>query len=293
VLNAFREAAEYVEASARELERQLAYDDALAVASAPDLSAHAAHFDAMTLFGLDGVALARAPAEVTLDGRDFAFRDYFRGALELAAAGERRATLARAFRSEPYRAFEFALSAPLFDARGGPRGVLLALMSTRAAFGSFEIGRPERHEPITVVLGPRDVDRDQLGSPTAHERLFVLIHPRLERGQEVELPAAYSERLVRAFGARAAPAARLRSSRVAPIVIERYEDPLLPGEGPWLAAAAPVGHAGYIVLVQLRHADTLRANSALVARVVRHGTWLLVVIAGLCVGLLFVPKRLR
>ena len=71
--------------------------------------------------GTDGFLRAQSPlpAGGGVFGRSFAFRDYFRGARVLAAAGRRGAYLARTLRSESDGRFKFGLSAPVFDSTAG------------------------------------------------------------------------------------------------------------------------------------------------------------------------------
>jgi len=50
-------------------------------------------------------------------------------------------------------------------------------------------------------------------------------------------------------------------------VLEGYRDPVADEPGTWLAAFAPVGHTGFVVIVQTRENAVLAANTLLARRI--------------------------
>ena len=50
----------------------------------------------------------------------------------------------------------------------------------------------------------------------------------------------------------APPGEQFALDYVAPLKVKHYEDPIPGFEGPWLAALAPVGRTGFVVLVETR-----------------------------------------
>jgi hypothetical protein len=84
-----------------------------------------------------------------------------------------------------------------------------------------------------------------------------LAHPGLPDGQEYRVNSAISGNLVRTFGASAPPGEQFTLEYVAPVKVADYEDAVPGFEGKWLAAFAPVGKTGFVVLVQTRRSATL------------------------------------
>jgi serine/threonine protein kinase len=112
------------------------------------------------------------PGTASVLGRDYAFRDYFRGAMELAK--ENRAYVSRFFFSESDNDDEIAISFAVHDSAHRPAGVLAVLIRTGSALGSIEIGDP------AVLIGSRDRDR---GQSVLGPDLFCILASDLATGE--------------------------------------------------------------------------------------------------------------
>jgi hypothetical protein len=196
-------------------------------------------------------------------GRNFAFRDYFQGALRLAAlcvAGDlsRRPTpfvyVSRAFRSEANGALEFAFSTPLLQDDCTLQGVFVITFGAKAVFGAIRMEETslETERITTALVGPRGNDRGAGPDTPAPSRYTFLAHPGLDRGVEYPLDAPSPERLHHAFGAPAPPGEQFVLEYVPPLTERTYRDPVPGFAGEWLAALAPVGKTGFVVLVETR-----------------------------------------
>jgi serine/threonine protein kinase len=271
MLNQLREYADRVQRATVDISKHATYSDAAGLGLPPDLGVYASAFDGMTLFSTEGHALARWPLPVErLAGKSFKFRDYFKGADRLGLARTPATFVAPAYRSEPDGTFEFAFSAPVFDAAGIFRCVLLAMHGTDSTFGPVLINDPQSGR-VTVLLGPHGAERDDpVGDPPSGQ-VFMLVHPSLHHGDAEELPRKYADRLRRSFGASAAPGEQFATVSATPVVEDRYHDKLDTHGQRWLAAFAPVGSTGYVVLVQSRYEDAVRVSRILATRVLRAG----------------------
>jgi eukaryotic-like serine/threonine-protein kinase len=189
--------------------------------------------------------------------RSFAFRDYFRGAEQLAlrecesavshpADHERRAYLARAHVSESDGQFEFAVAAPICDEHGWA-GVIGGTIASNKVFGAVRLtdGQPGR---IAALLGPRDTERKDIGRPLPDGFTFI-VHPGLTPGREYQLGHPDPATIRSTFGI-PSPTSELRY--VEPLLASDYVDPVpyAAVSGPWSAALAPVDSSGFIVVVQ-------------------------------------------
>jgi hypothetical protein len=226
-------------------------------------------FDSLFVMAPDGRQRARTTGSSdSYLQRSFAFRDYFRGARALArsacaprssAEGTREPTayVARAYKSESDGQFEFAVSAPVCDARGWI-GVVVGSIRADAALGSVRLA-DERKAYVTALLGPRDNDRADGARPLPSGFTFVA-HPGLHPGQLIDLrrpePAWIREKLGIPNGS---PELRYAT----PLRVDDYVDPVF-ASGPWVATFAPVYDSGYAVVVQ-----SLRRNESAISRVLK------------------------
>jgi len=205
------------------------------------------------VMGKDGFLRAQAPFPTSggIFSRTFAFRDYFRGAQTLASTGHHAAYLARTVRSESDGKFKFGMSAPLFD-HGEWVGVLVALKDASSVFGDVQLVDPasDTHR-ITALLGPRDRERTDPSDAPPPAGLTFVVHPDLARPVEYVLGALVPA-FPAGFGASAQPGAQFSLRYVRPHRVHHYQDPPLGLGGGRLAAFAPVGETGYVVLVQTR-----------------------------------------
>jgi hypothetical protein len=111
---------------------------------------------------------------------------------------------------------------------------------------------------MTVVLGPLEFN----GRERAHETpsaFTVLAHPGLAQGEKQIVDRALSERLRLQFGG--SQRAQFDLPTVSPLQVADYTDPFLRDR--WLAAFAPVGGTGHVVVVQTRDSAAMRPNDLL------------------------------
>jgi eukaryotic-like serine/threonine-protein kinase len=212
-------------------------------------------FDSMFVMAPDGRQRARTTENSdSYLQRAFEFRDYFRGARalassacspRLAAGGAREPTayVARAFKSENDGEFEFAVSAPVCDARGWI-GVVVGTIRANAALGSVRLA-DERKAYVTALLGPRDNDRADGARPLPSGFTFVA-HPGLRQGQLIELRRPEPDWIREKLGMQnGTPELRYGT----PLRVDDYVDPVF-SSGPWVGTFSPVYDSGYVVVVQ-------------------------------------------
>jgi hypothetical protein len=192
--------------------------------------------------------------------RNYAFRDYFRGAGQLAQRRATGAYVARALRSERDQELKFGVSTPLYDGEEY-RGIMVALIAADSAFGRLRMKDENGSGRITALIGPRDVERDQprqLGEP---KHFVFLIHDGIRRGEEIRAPDIPALRA--ASRVAAPPGQQFALSTEAPHTDANYRDPVPGYEGPWHAAFAPIGATGYVMVVQSRKTPTPSIAGAL------------------------------
>jgi hypothetical protein len=219
---------------------------------APQLSRLVPGFDSVFVEANDGRLLAQGPEPVPhILGRRYEFRDYFVGAQKLGEAGAPGVYVGRAFRSESYNRLEFALSVPVM--RGGEQlGVLAATLNARDAFGAVRIQEElaGSGRVTTALLGPRGNDRGARPYSPFDADFTFLVHPGLGRGAEHALRVPSPSQLRAAFGPPAPPGEQFALQYLPPLKIAGYRDPIPGFAGPSLAAFAPVGKTGFVVLVE-------------------------------------------
>lgn len=255
-----REYAERVAQAAQDPEVVKILVNGAIVEPALPLRARLGSFDNLSLLKNDGFIIAQWPRPHPVPvpyQRNYAFRDYFRGARDLAEQHLPGAYLARAYRSESQGQLVFAFSAPVRDERGVALGVLAATLNAKSVFGAVKMQDSAGGLRVTsALLGPRGPDRGEK-SGVPHSDFTFLVHPGLPDGREYRLGGAFSTELQRTFGASAPPGQQFSLAYVPPVKVREYED-IVPGfEGKWLAAFAPVGNTGFAVLVQTRRQATL------------------------------------
>jgi hypothetical protein len=239
---------------------------------APELASRLGGFDSFFVMSDEGRILAQWPsAAPPVYERRFTFRDYFRGARYLADTGTAGAYVARAFRSESHGLLEFGISAPVMD-RGRQIGLVVGTLSAKSAFGAVRMeDSPQSGPIITTLVGPRGNDRAAGPDAPAPSDFTFLVHPGMGRGAAHALAAPSPSALRAAFGLSAPPGQQFSLQYVRALQLRSYRDPVPGFDGEWLAALAPVGKTGYLVLVQtrksaalawLRPSSPLRAASA-------------------------------
>ena len=226
-------------------------------------------FDSLVVEDAEGRILAQTPSPVpAVFGRTYQFRDYFQGAAALARTHAGGAYVSRAYRSESEGLLQFALSTPVPHAGGGPSGLLAATLNAKAAFGAVRMDTTATGgEPITTaLLGPRGVDRGDGPEAPTSTRFSVLVHAGVRQGTEYTVAAPTPAAFRAAFGPAAPPGEQFALEYVPPLILADYRDPAPGFEGRWLAALAPVGKNGYVVLVETRRDRS--PWSSLIARAV-------------------------
>ncbi len=130
-------------------------------------------FDSVSLYDRSGIARVQAPlvAERSRNlGKDYSWRDYFRGARRLGEAGLRSGYISRAVLSETDNIWVFGIAAPVYD-EGTWAGVLLITVGTDAALGEQRLDRASDDGPMAVIVAPRDRSR----ATTQGEGEYVVI----------------------------------------------------------------------------------------------------------------------
>jgi len=204
-------------------------------------------FESVYVGAPDGQLLAQWPSShaARILGRNYAFRDYFRGSQALARDKRKGVYLGRAFRAESTGAFEFAFSAPVYDANGEWLGNYVAALPADSVIGQVRMEGPATSGCVVALLGPRDNDRETADQPLPSEMYFV-VHPQLRHGQAQVLPG-FASRYVSA-----APGGQFAFRWREPQLVSDHHDTLSGPMEPWLAAFAAVGDTGYAVVVQTR-----------------------------------------
>jgi hypothetical protein len=125
------------------------------------------------LFDGDGNLLGRAPMGLKDNlGRDYPWRDYFKGALH-----ERRPHVSRVYRSEADGKAEVGVAVALRDERDAVVGVLVAEISPDDALQRLLSEDAEARGVSITMLARGDRDRDRDSTP-----VFIL-HPDRKRGE--------------------------------------------------------------------------------------------------------------
>lgn len=226
-----------------------------------------------SLMVLDRFACARArlaedTAPPALLGHPLNFRDYFLGAALDAQQPARTTWVRNAYVSSVSHLVRFAISTPLLStdagltsAQGAPRDngrFVGALTGSITVASTLDVpGALQRrwHDQITALVGPFE---DAHAARSAPAEYAFLSHPKLARGARAMLPPALAQALSARFGREGSPPQfTLRAADV--WTQNDYTDPLA-GER-WLAAFAPVGGTGYVVVVQTRDRYAIRASA--------------------------------
>lgn len=217
-----------------------------------------------TIFVLDalGCARARISDEGSLPDyvqRTFNWRDYFSSAQPESGRPLRETYVRKSYRSSLSQLIKFAVSTPLFE-DGKWVGVVTGSMVAAATLDLPRMKRRKTQAQTTVLLGSFEGERLTAGDLPARSQAeyTFLAHPALARGQKVTLPARLATDLKAAFAPESPEARQFELRAALPLEREHYVDPLLGDH--WLAAFAPVGGTGYVVLVQSRDEVAIRPS---------------------------------
>ena len=263
LLSQLREFADRVEhAAASPAVRELA-ERKTVLSEAPGLEQFSRGFGSIYVASTEGQLLTQWPSPShSVVGRNYDFRDYFRGGQLLGKAGIAGTYLGRVYLAESKHQMQFAFSAPVLTTGGAWQGLLIGALPVDSAIGKLNLRGPAESGRIVAVLGPRDNDRVAANQPLPSDLCFV-VHPRLARGREVYLRGTSVGTAVSELAT--APGGQFELRWVKPKLISDYRDPVTGGDEPWLAAFAPVGQTGYVVVVQTTR-DAVLAGSRSLSR---------------------------
>ncbi|HEX7842251.1 MAG TPA: CHAT domain-containing protein [Kofleriaceae bacterium] len=223
-------------------------------------------FDTVALYDRSGIGRVQASPVTKRNrnlGKDYSWRDYFRGARRLGEAGLRAGYISRAVLSETENIWVFGIAAPVYD-EDTWAGVLLITVGTDAALGQQRLDRASDDGPMAVIVAPRDRSR---ATTEGEGDYVVVLHDGLTHGAGI---AVDSPRL-RELRATRTERNQLRWIDPDPITDDAHRDPVPGFEGRWLAGFAPVGDTGFVVIVQTRYDAALEPNTRLLRRLVAWG----------------------
>ena len=222
-------------------------------------------FHAVYVAAPDGRLLAQWPApSAPILGKNYAFRGYFRGASELAALARSDAYLGPAYLAESNGSLQFAFAAPVFGSDGDWLGSVISGLAVDSTLGQVNMQDSARSGRVVALLGPRDKDRttpEALGS----QDFDFIVHPKLGHGREVALHNPSRAGLDRAFGLAVTAGEQFSLRWAPPLLLSDYHDPLFDTARNFLAAFAPVGRTGYVVVVQTSK-DAVRRDGRALAK---------------------------
>ena len=259
-LSQLREYAELVSQTAHEPAIVNLVQRGQVVHPAFELRALANRVDTLAVFDNEARVLAEWPPPLpAIYQRKFAFRDYFQGARALAEHHLPGAYLTRAFRSETgERGLAFSFSTPVLDEHGVAIGVVIASLAAKSVFGAVKMeDSPHGRHITSALIGPRGPDRDTPADAPPSSAFMFLAHPGLPHGHEYTVASPYSSTLQARFGPSAPAGKQFALRYVPPVKIADYRDAVPGFDGSWVAAFAPVGNTGFVVLVQTRREATL------------------------------------
>lgn len=92
------------------------------------------------------------------------------------------------------------------------------------------------------------------------------MHPGLDVGAEYPLGEPAPSVLTASFGPAAAPGQQFSMRYAPPLQLSGHRDPIPGFGGRWLAAFAPVGETGFVVMVETKEDNLFRRTRALAER---------------------------
>jgi serine/threonine-protein kinase len=222
--------------------------------------------NAWFIFDAGGMQLGRVPAPKYGGSffMNFAFRDYFQGAMALAARSDRPAYVGRAIRATSDNEHKLTIASPIVREDGSVVGVLAAALVTGRQLGALKLSDDRR---IAVLAVRRD--RYAPGEPLPDEHI-LLVHDGVEHGEGVVIESGALRRLTARREADGG-AGKNQIYLPPPDWVEAeddYRDPLAGRDrggaagGPWLAGMAAVGHTELTVIVQTRLEDATALDRA-------------------------------
>jgi hypothetical protein len=238
------------------------------------LEAHAAGFDSVNVFAVDGSHHARWPVASPELAINVLHADHFRCARnlgeQLVQQGHRplaalEVCIARAHRSGLDGNVKLGLSAPLI-ASNRLVGVVEASTMARDRFGALQMSCGPG-DCFTALIGPRDRDGPDQPLPGV---LSILAQQGIDLGQEVRLPKAISHQICNRLDCDPDPLRPFDAERSEAFEIDPYDDPVTTART--LAVIAPVARTGLSVLMATPHSTT-HAQLAGIVRVGLRDAW--------------------
>jgi serine/threonine protein kinase len=257
------------------------------------------------ILGKDGVTLARITKVPNYSlGMEYAWRDYFKGAWKLGEARSRSAYISRAILSEPNQSQRYVISAPIYDEKNEPIGVIITTTDTGAALGTLELKDPSDKRHIAMVVAPRDNNRDTRNNPLPEDHV-ILIHDSLVNGKTTMLKSNAAVHAAVALAERSNPnrglSQLLLTDPSAVTFDENFCDPVMDGScedesgkphaGRWLAGFAPIGNTGFVAIVETPRDAAAQPNQTLARRLLLWGVLPFMLGTALVAGVVGVGRR--
>jgi hypothetical protein len=241
-------------------------------------------FDTWFILDKNGRALGRwpPPANTESVGKQYEWRDYFKGAWERAEQRSRSAYVSRAFTSENNKKERVAISTPIYDEKNEPIGVMIAMTDTGATLGKLQLGGIKDDRHIAALVAPLDNERPFKDAPLPRDHIIV-VHSFLARGATETLLDNAAVHRATELADRSNPGRDLDQLRLTGIDAvaseEGHCDPVKDGDcrsvkphkGRWLAGFAPVGNTGFVAIVETLRDDAAHPNETLVRRLLLWG----------------------
>lgn len=237
----------------------------------------------------DGTVIARWTPSLVANqydvlGRNYAWRDYFKGAWKLGEARSRSAYISRAILSEPNRTQRYVISAPVYDEKGDPIGVLITTTNTGSALGTLDLKDPSDTRHIAMVVALRDNNRETQNDPLPEDHV-ILVHDSLEAGTTTILKSNAAVHGAIASAKKSLPnrgfEQLLLTNPNAVTSDEAFCDPVMDGScvdalgktraGRWLAGFAPIGTTGFVAIVETPRESAAAPNQTLARRLLLWG----------------------
>ena len=266
-------------------------------------------FGSFFIVGVEGQARARwPPPEHTIDylGRDYRWRDYFKGAWKLAEARSHSAYISRTILSEASKTQRFAISAPIYDEKNEPIGVMVAMTDTGTTLGTLDLNDPSDRRHIAMVVAPRDNDRETKDKPLPEDHI-ILVHDSLAGGLTRTLKSNSAVLAAITLADRSNPNRGLEQLLLPEptdvVSKEDFCDPVMDGpcedesgktrSGPWLAGFAPIGNTGFVAIVETPREAAAAPNQTLARRLLLWGLLPFLFGTTLVAGVVGYARRLR
>jgi eukaryotic-like serine/threonine-protein kinase len=150
-------------------------------------------------------------------------------------------------------------------------GVLVATVAFNSSLGSLWLNDPSDSNRTATLVSLTDRARGEVAFPSG-DVYSALIHEHLGRGMPALLESQTARQIARALPEASPPGQeQLQLPAFGGRVLKGYRDPVTDEPGPWLAAFAPVGHTGLVVIVRTPENAVLAANTRLARRIAWWG----------------------